>query len=101
MSRRRRIQAGVLPEYGGRDWLTLQRVSDACFDVENIVLTNDTSRALLDFVLATGARDASLDRAISLLNSGDLPTCYLAGHAETQLDLPICDLQNASIIEFE
>ncbi len=43
--------AGVLPEYAGRDWLTLQRVSDACLDVENIVLTNDTSRALLDFVL--------------------------------------------------
>jgi hypothetical protein len=27
--------------------------------------------------------------AISLLNSGDLPTCYLAGVAETQLKLPI------------
>ncbi len=45
------IFAGVLPEYGGRDWLTLQRVSDACLDVESIVLTSDTSRALLDFVL--------------------------------------------------
>ena len=27
--------------------------------------------------------------AISLLNSRDLPTCYLAGVAETQLSLPI------------
>ena len=37
----------------------------------------------------TLARETVLESAISLLNSRALPTCYLAGVAETQLSLPI------------
>ena len=39
--------------------------------------------------LRTSTLESVPGSAISLLNSGDLPTCYLAAAAETQLYLPI------------
>ncbi len=43
--------AGVLPEYGKRDWLTLQRVDFEVLDVSEVFLVSDYSKEMLDFIL--------------------------------------------------
>jgi len=56
------------------------------FPLEANILADGVMRAFASFDEGSVVVEPP---AISLLNSRDLPTCYLAGVAETQLSLPI------------
>jgi serine/threonine-protein kinase RsbW len=43
--------AGYLPEYGERDWLTLQKVTHLPIDRSNVMLADEHSYELLDFII--------------------------------------------------
>lgn len=44
--------AGYLPEYGGRDWITLQRVTHLPIDRASVKLADEHCYGLLDFIIS-------------------------------------------------
>ncbi len=51
VSRQGFFYAGVLPEHGNRDWLTLQKIDKDTLDLSNVKLANEHCYRLLDYML--------------------------------------------------